>query len=69
MCMMSCLEEHITMSMVHMMDMDVPCASLVLIEEVTGSAITDSSLIVMNHCVGAENLIESSPRAESILKH
>lgn len=26
-------------------------------------------LIVMNHCVGAENLIESSPRAESILKH
>lgn len=40
MCMMSCLEEHITMSIVHMMDMDVPCASLVLIEEVTGSAIT-----------------------------
>lgn len=54
-----------TMSMVHMMDMDVPCASLVLIEEVTGSAITG----YMNHCVGAGNHTESSPRAESILKH
>lgn len=26
-------------------------------------------LIVMNHCVGAGNHTESSPRAESILKH
>lgn len=55
-----------TMSMVHTMDMDVPCACLVHIE-VTGSPIT-GYWWSWTHCVSARNHTVSSLRTGRILK-